>query len=148
MLLQLYKYCNGLKTHSWCTLDPKVTYDFGELETKIAMAGWFAAEITYLLTLTLRDDLTLEEFNKVNARLEGFLEDRSRGGKGKAETEAKAIARKRARYFLAKNPRHTKPDLIEKITAEMLQDKDKYKLKRDVPSFDTLSKWLVNLDID
>jgi hypothetical protein len=161
LLIQIYNYIWGLKIVKAAILRPRTAYglqaqlkypegiyDLETSEIVFNSASRFIAHLTYMLTLTLRDDLTKIELDRVKAQVKEFLQSRARGGLNKAEVEAKIIVRERARHFKTINPRLTKPDLIEKITAEMLQDKDQYKLMREGPSFDTLSKWLVKLDID
>jgi hypothetical protein len=161
LLIQIYNYSMSLKIVKAAVLSPATAYglqahlkhpegiyDFKTSENAFNTASRFIAQLTYMLTLTLRDDLTKIELDRVKAQVEEFRQGKARGGLNKAEVKAKIIVRERARHLKTINPHLTKPDLIEKITAEMLQDKDQYKLKREVPSFDTLSKWLVKLDID
>jgi hypothetical protein len=145
ILIHIYNACFIFYKHQPLLSHPDMTFDIELCEFIYKSASQMASTLTYMLTLTLKDKITEEDYNSAVAKVDDYQKARSKGGLAKAETEAKEIARKRAVELKKINPHLKKVDLVTKIILEMEQDKEKFNLKREVPSFDTMMKWLTNL---
>lgn len=146
ILINIYKACFKFYELRAVLFHPDRTFDKKVSEIAFKSAGQSASLLTYFLTKTLKETITEKDYESVASKVDSFQEARSKGGRNKAESEARGICREMARSLKAKNKHLNKPDLVIKIFAEMENDKAKFKLKRDIPSFDTMMKWLANLD--
>jgi hypothetical protein len=127
---------------------PEGIYDSVTSENAFDAASNFIAQLTYMLTLTLRDDLTKIELDRVNAQIEKSRQDRVRGAKlrGNKFRIAKPAAIEEAKILKAKDPSATKDEITTHILADMASFPDRYGIKPgEYPSPSTLrDTWLKN----
>ncbi|GAC06954.1 hypothetical protein [Paraglaciecola chathamensis] len=150
ILVAIYFKCLTFLKLKTMTLHPNREFTLEACELSYQTGSASASLITYALMNSAGDNITKEEFDEVMTKLTELKaknhNDRGNGGRAKAETDAKEASRQMAVALLAKNSSYTKPELIQKILAEMERNKDQFGLRRNIPSFDTLNKWLTNLD--
>ncbi|MEP7703444.1 hypothetical protein [Paraglaciecola sp. 25GB23A] len=146
ILINIYKACFKFSELKAMLFNQDRNFDSEICRLAYKTGGQSASLLTYMLTVTLKEKITEEDYNSVVAKLDSYQQDRSKGGQNKAETEARDISRKMAVELKAKNKHLTKPDLTIKIISSMEENPSKFKLKRDIPSFDTVMKWLTNLN--
>lgn len=145
ILIRVYNFCFKLIKSRAVLLHPERTYEENTCNFAYNSGATGGSFLTYMLMLSNNVTLTESDYINVVNKLDKFNDDRRRGGKNKAETRAKEISRQKARERKAKNKHLTKPDLVQGIIEDMNLNKNDYELKRDIPSFDTISGWLTNL---
>jgi hypothetical protein len=127
---------------------PEGIYDSVTSENAFYAASNFIAQITYMLTLTLRDDLTKIELDRVNAQIEKSRQDRVRGGRVRGNKYRKAIpiAIEEAQILKARDPSATKDDVTTHILRDIAKYPEKYFVEPgDSPTCSTVrDKWLRN----
>tara|TARA_R110001606_G_scaffold398877_2_gene579341 strand:+ start:613 stop:1272 length:660 start_codon:yes stop_codon:yes gene_type:complete len=146
ILVAIYFKCLTFLKLKTMTLHPNREFTLEACELSYQTGSASASLITYALMNSAGDNITKKEFDEVMTKLTELTARPGKGGRAKAEKAAKEASRLMAVALLAKNSSYTKPELIQKILAEMERDKDQFGLRRNIPAFDTLNKWLTNLD--
>jgi hypothetical protein len=148
LLAHVYKLCKVLVGQQAELFHPKRNFDLETCKTSFNAGSSAGSLLTYMLTLTLRQNVAEEDFNKVSSLLEKFNKDRSKGGKarGNKYRKAKPTAIEEAKILKARDPTATKDDITNHILIDMTVNPDKYGVELgDYPSPSTLrDTWLKN----